>query len=340
MTNTIINTSTKSLLRVLEKRGGDVNNILSGIVPTPESLFAPQGRLEVVQVSEIWRRVYERTDETIGLEAALELPHGAYGVLDYLLSASSTLDEFFSFLSRYYPLINSGARIGIESRHDSVCVELCHPPETPPELLKRSAEYTFAVFLQRFRLATDKKDLLPFRIDFAHRSPPDIFLYQKIFQTNIQFDQKVSRIVFDRELLKLRLPQADSELAEILKHYADKLLLKIPTTDDLAENVRQVLRLRLRRGGNINLNSTARELAMSRRDLQRKLNAGGASYQNILDELRCELALNYLSQNTNLREIAHLLGFFDVSAFSRAFKSWTGSTPQQVRRSDNTPTYY
>lgn len=337
MTNTIINTSTKSLLKVFEKRGYNVDDILSGIVVKPESLFAPQGRLEIAQVSEIWRRVYEQTDETIGLEAAVALPSGAYGVLDYLLLASSTLGDVFTFLGRYYPLINSGAQIYVESFRDMVYVELCHPPETSPAHLKRSAEYTFAVFLQRFRLAAEKRDLKPFRIDFAHALPPDVSLYQNFFQTNTQFNRKANRIVFDRELLRLPLPQADAGLAEMLKHYADELFLKIPTKDDLIENVRQVLRFRFRRGGNVNLNSTARELAMSVRDLQRKLNAGGTSYQNVLDKLRCELALDYLSQNIHLREIARLLGFSEPSAFLRAFKSWTGKTPREVKRNIGTP---
>jgi AraC-like DNA-binding protein len=339
MTNTVINTSTKSLLRVFEKRGYNADDILSGIVIKPESLFAPQGRLEIAQASEIWRRVYEQTDETIGLEAAVALPNGAYGVLDYLLLASATLGDFFAFLSRYYPLINSGAQICVHFHLDLVYIELCHPPETPPELLKRSAEYTFAVFLQRFRLAAEKRDLKPFRIDFAHALPQDVSLYQKIFQTNIQFNQKANRIVFERELLKLPMPQADVGLAEMLKHYADELLSKVPMEDDLIETVRQVLRFRLRRGGNVNLNSTARELAMSARDLQRKLNSGGTSYQDVLDKLRCELALDYLSQNINLREIAHLLGFSESSAFLRAFKSWTGKTPREIKRNGNTTTY-
>lgn len=333
MANTVINTSTKSLLRAFENRGHSANDILSSVAVKAESLFVPQARLEVAQMSEIWREVYKQTDETIGLEAAAALPMGAYGVLDYLLLASSTLDDVFTILNRYYPLVNSGAAISVQHFRNLVFIELCNPPETPPEHLKRSAEYTFAALLQRLRLATEKRDLKPFRIDFAHALPLDVSFYRKIFQTNFRFNQTANRIAFDRDLLKLPLPQADAGLVEMLKHYADELLLKIPTKNDLVENVRQVLQARLRRGGNVNLNSAARDLAMSERDLQRKLNAEGTSYQDVLDKLRCESALGYLAEDVDSREISRLLGFSEPSAFSRAFKKWTGKTIQEIKRS-------
>jgi AraC-like DNA-binding protein len=338
MANTVINTSTKSLLRVFEKRGYSTDDILSVVAVNAESLFVPQARLEIAQMSEIWRKVYEQTDETIGLEAAAALPIGAYGALDYLLQASSTFEDVFTILKRYYPLVNSGAAISVQHCRNLVSIELCNPPETPPEHLRRSAEYTFAVLLQRLRLATEKKHLKPFRIDFAHALPISVSYYQKMFQTNFRFSQTANRIVFDRDLLKLALPQADAELAEMLKHYTDQLLLKIPAKDDLVKNVRQVLRFRLR-GGNASLDSVARDLAMSARDLQRKLNVNGTSFQIVLSQLRCELAFDYLSQNLDTREIAYLLGFSEASAFLRAFKNWTGKTLREIKQNHNAATH-
>lgn len=339
MANTVISTSTKSLLRVFEKRGYSADVILSSVAVNTESLFVPQARLEVAQMSEIWRKVYQQTDETIGLEAAAALPIGAYGVLDYLLLASSTVDDVFAILKRYYPLVNSGAAISVQNRRNLVYIELCNPPETPPEHLKRSAEYTFAVLLQRLRLVTEKKRLNPFRIDFAHALPSYVSYYQKMFQTNSRFNQTANRIVFDRDLLKVTLPQADAGLAEILEHYADQLLLKIPSKDDLVKNVRQVLQSRLQRGENVSLDPAARDLAMSARDLQRKLNVNGTSFQIVLSQLRCELAFDYLSQNLEAREIAYLLGFSEASAFLRAFKNWTGKTLREIKQNDNAATH-
>jgi AraC-like DNA-binding protein len=72
------------------------------------------------------------------------------------------------------------------------------------------------------------------------------------------------------------------------------------------------------------LEATAKALAMSRRNLQRKLNGQGTSYREQLDELRYELASYYAAQQVGASEIARLLGFTEISAFYRALKRWRG----------------
>ncbi len=77
----------------------------------------------------------------------------------------------------------------------------------------------------------------------------------------------------------------------------------------------------------------AAELAMSTRTLHRQLRAQGASYQEILNSTREQLARHYLrNPSLSAAEIAFLLGYEETSSFYRAFQSWTGETPEQVRR--------
>jgi AraC-like DNA-binding protein len=79
--------------------------------------------------------------------------------------------------------------------------------------------------------------------------------------------------------------------------------------------------------------SIARKLALSTRTLQRRIEAEGTTYQQVLDDTRTDLARHYL-QNTALSvaEIAFLLGFSEPNSFYRAFRAWTGTTPDAVRR--------
>ena len=73
---------------------------------------------------------------------------------------------------------------------------------------------------------------------------------------------------------------------------------------------------------------------MSVRSFQRKLNDAGTTFRKISDATRKELALNYVrDQDIELFEIAFLLGFSEQSAFSRAFKRWTGNSPSEIRKS-------
>ena len=85
-------------------------------------------------------------------------------------------------------------------------------------------------------------------------------------------------------------------------------------------------------GGQVTADQIARSLALSKRSLQRRLAEEGFSFKDMLEDTRRAMALNYLSNTEmSVQEIAYLLGFRDPSSFFRAFRSWTGSTPQAIR---------
>jgi AraC-like DNA-binding protein len=74
---------------------------------------------------------------------------------------------------------------------------------------------------------------------------------------------------------------------------------------------------------------------MSDRTLRRRLRKESTSYQEILDDVRAELAGHYLTkEKRGIEEVAFLLGFSDPSAFSKAFRRWTGQTPADFARGD------
>jgi AraC-like DNA-binding protein len=80
------------------------------------------------------------------------------------------------------------------------------------------------------------------------------------------------------------------------------------------------------------VDEVARSLGMTKRTLARKLSDEGADFTEVLQQLRRELAVRYLDDpKLHISKIAWLLGFNDVSAFTHAFKRWTGKTPSQMR---------
>jgi AraC-like DNA-binding protein len=108
----------------------------------------------------------------------------------------------------------------------------------------------------------------------------------------------------------------------MLQHHAQRLLRRLPAEDNLVEDVREVLRLRLC-NGHVHLDATAKALGMSGRNLQRNLNGQGTSYRELLDKLRRELALDYITQQIEASEITRKLGFSETSTFYRALKRWS-----------------
>jgi len=321
-TGTALNTATKALLEVCARRGISTDSLLENAKLSPALMERFNRRIPSDKKRLIWEDAFKRTgDEHIGLRAAERVPFGGYGALDYLLFASATLGEVLNRTSRFYRLINSNAELRLQKHKNLVLVELYNSNSTSRKSLGLSAEFSFAMMLLRFSLAHGS-GFKPETVCFTHSAPSDISLHQKLFQSPILFGQSVNRLVFSKDLLNAPLPQSDPALAEMLEHYAQRLLKRLPAEHDIAEQVREVLRLGLC-NGNISLDATAKALAMSGRNLQRKLNGQGTSYRALLDNLRCELALGYTAQQVDAAEITRRLGFSETSTFYRAFKRWS-----------------
>ncbi|AVF38166.1 AraC family transcriptional regulator (plasmid) [Rahnella sikkimica] len=109
-------------------------------------------------------------------------------------------------------------------------------------------------------------------------------------------------------------------------------LASLDTTATTTQRVRAALLEELP-SGLVTIDAIARKLAVSKRTLQRRVHAEGGNFQQILNETREKLARHYLKKTTMpAAEISFLLGFDEANSFYRAFKTWTGATPDQVRR--------
>ena len=117
-----------------------------------------------------------------------------------------------------------------------------------------------------------------------------------------------------------------------LTEQAEKYLRSLYQQDDIAGQLRRRLADLMARG-EANADAACRALKLSRRTLQRRLKAEKTSFQKILNEVRAELAINYL-RDARLKslEIAMLLGYSNISSFTTAFKSWYDMPPAEYRQ--------
>jgi AraC-like DNA-binding protein len=119
----------------------------------------------------------------------------------------------------------------------------------------------------------------------------------------------------------------------VLDRHARDLLARLPDTSRTTSAVRQAVLDGLRQG-DVLIDTIARRLAMSARTLQRRLGDEGTTFDALLDATRKELAFSYLAGDSLASsEVAFALGFSDSTAFHRAFKRWTGTTPGAWRQS-------
>ena len=116
-----------------------------------------------------------------------------------------------------------------------------------------------------------------------------------------------------------------------MRRYLERVLEEIPQEDGVLASARRAVAESMREGHPY-LTRVAKKIAMSPRTLQRQLKEQGMDFKKLVADTRRRFALSYLGNRSNtLTEIAFLLGYSEVSAFNRAFKRWTGSTPLAYR---------
>jgi len=173
-------------------------------------------------------------------------------------------------------------------------------------------------------------DWKPAEVRFAHRKPDNIAPFRQFFRSPLRFDTEQNAVVFAAEWLDFRLPEIDLELRRLLQQQID--MLEVRYGDDLPGQVRSVLRTALLTG-HARSDQVAALFSIHSRTLSRRLKDFGTSFQELLDEGRFEIARQLL-EDTRLEvsQIAVTLDYADASAFTRAFRRWSGTTPAQWRK--------
>jgi len=127
-------------------------------------------------------------------------------------------------------------------------------------------------------------------------------------------------------------PSADAALRQLLQRYAAEQLAKISASSRFSQRVRACIRSMLPLGS-LTADTVAAQFRMSERTLRRRLQEETTSYQEILNDVRVELARHYLKkEKREIAEVALILGFSDQSAFTKAFRRWIGQTPADFAR--------
>jgi AraC-like DNA-binding protein len=169
----------------------------------------------------------------------------------------------------------------------------------------------------------------PLETSFAMHRPRDIKPYQNLFGDAVRFDAGESAFSFASHWLDSSVIGADAELQRVL-------LRSIGETSkerDLRDEVRGVLAGMIGHG-DINQMAIASAFGLSSRTLHRRLATLGTSFHDLLDEVRGETACRLLEDTTlPITQVALLLGYSEVSAFTRSFKRWQACGPGAWRAS-------
>jgi AraC-like DNA-binding protein len=248
-------------------------------------------------------------------------------LLGLLAKYSPDVGTALGSLSRYSQVYARGATVtlAVAGRHATFGYEIYQPRVQGTDQIGDGA---IAVSFNVMRTLCGP-EWRPVEVRLAHRRRRNVAPYREFFRAPLIFDAGQNALVFPAKWLTRRLPHVDPQLRRLLQEQV--VALEYIHGEDFPERVRSMLRAALLTG-HATADALAALFGMHSRTLNRRLNAFGTCFRDIVDECRFEVARQMLEDSTmQMGQIAELLDYTDPSTFTKAFRRWSGTTPTQWR---------
>jgi AraC-like DNA-binding protein len=270
-------------------------------------------------------------DSSFGLHLAEEANPREAGLLYYVASAADNLGEALVFFERYFRIVNEAVHLKLTRAPKGAVVEVSFHGLSRHSI-RQNAEFGIAVILKALREVSGRK-IRPTRLTFVHARNSNLRGFERFFGCPVEFAAPSDRMSFSTETLALPLETGDQYLLETLQPFCDEAARKRRTTSGsfraLVENEVQSLLSQ----GKMQKQNIVKSLGISARTLSRRLAEEGTTYEEVVDQLRRSLGLQYIKDpSISLGEMTWLLGYEGSTSFNHAFKRWTGHSPSAARQ--------
>lgn len=314
----------------LAKRKVALAPLLKAVGLDAEDLEDPDALISLNAVASLLENAAVETgDACLGLHFAQFLPPGASGLLGHLLMSAPTVRDAIGGVERYTGLVMSPISVTFEHKGGRGILEWKYPPTFSAPRLQFSG-LVVGAFVMRLQQNVGA-DLRPIAVEFEHRPFECPQVVQRIFGSRVRFNRPHNRMVFDLKTLGRQAPGATPGLYGLISQLGDRMLEEQRQAADIVEQTRRLITARLRSGGT-DLESIATAFGISPRALQGRLKRAGTTFEAEVTAARRQMAESYLRDTgLSMTEIAMLLGFSELSAFTRAVQRWFGVSPKAYR---------
>ncbi len=259
----------------------------------------------------------------------------ALGMVGHLMQTSPTLGTACEQVARFNLSFSEMFYFHIRHREHEFVVEFA--PTEPyvlnyPDSARHAVEIAMSGILHVAHLLTGKK-VSPLYVSFAYPPPvQDLSEYQRLLGNDLRFHQPKSCLALRISDANLPVIGHNAELLRMFEQLAQAVIQRHQSQQNTAAMVKKTI-LDQFRHQLPQLPEVAERLHMTSRSLQRKLQEEGCSFQQILEEIRSEMAVGLVKRKQfTANEIAYMLGYADPTSFRRAFKRWTGANPREMAR--------
>jgi AraC-like DNA-binding protein len=311
---------------------GDPDRILGRASIRREDLASPFNELMLSDFCKLFEEAARQTqNDKFGLSFGATFKPKHLGAIGYAAISSPTLAAAIRNVEVYFPAHQGQSSFGMIKEDSDVFWLSYRIFDERIQARRQDAELSMGMFLNIFREALGP-DWAPLEVRFEHDAPENAYAHEKVFGAPVVFGRRTNAFAFRRRDLDARMPGQDPYLYSIIEPFLKSRCEIHKNPEDFAKIVRNQIKMQL---GAVapTIGEIARTFGVSDSSLQRQLREHGVTFQELVNAARKELALHYLADHSvPLTEIAHCLGYSELSAFSRAFRGWTGMSPQRYRR--------
>ena len=321
-----------ALLAYAAKR--DIDPVLvcrhSGI---DEKVLGTNSKIEITphQIEGIWKNLLHiSNDPLIGLHFGESMQLAALSVVGQIIETSRTIGEALTVAGNLSRLVTNMFTMRIEHRQETFMIYLIADEKKKnvfPVTFRQMADYLMVFIIHELDGLLLKR-IAPLKVSFSYPvSNPDE--YARVMRRKVDRAHQQLAIEFERIYLDEPIISANYDLHQQL---LDKIRYLLPDSSEANTYRSRIFNYLLTNSYlyDISLQSIAANFNVSARTLQRKLQDEGVSFVQIVEDVKRNLAILYLSSGKcNVKDVAHLLGYKEQSALNRAFKRWTGKTPTE-----------
>ena len=316
-------------MHAYRQRGLDPAGALQSAQIAPDARGLWPDRVSALQFERLCAAAMRELDDEAPGWFSHPLPWGSYGMLARASHSAPTLGVALRRWCRHHGLLTT-----------DVTLQLTRPDEAPGLAEVRIAEHLAPGPVREFALTALLRNVHGLACwwvdshiglhaaDFPFAAPPYADVYRTLFPGTVSFGAARAALRFDAAYLALPLRRSAADLDQMLRRALPLMVLPYRRDRLLALRARLLLRQR----PSHTANTLAADLALSPRSLHRQLAAEGTRLQTLKDEARREQACALLLRTRqSIAQVAHATGFRNDKSFIRAFRGWTGLTPQAFR---------
>ena len=314
----------------IERFRGDIDCIFGHAGLAPEMTVSPTLKLQLASFCRLFEQASRFTaQDSFGLWFGNQFDPRDLGLWGYAAISAPTLGSALETLVDLFDYHQESSLLRLRRGEDGL-MRLEYRIEAPDILERRQdAELSLGMFFNVIRECCGS-GWAPEEVHFEHPRPESWAEHERAFSAPIYFSQPANALLFRPDILSRPMPGRDPRLMTMMRSCLEGLGRRSGPVS-LIDKVRTTIRVKLPDGYPA-LEQVAEALRLPTGAIQRELAQSGLVYKELVEVTRRDLAFMYLRQRQlPLSEIAFLLGYSELSAFSRAVRRWSGASPRALR---------